>query len=221
MKISKDFMDPTKRKIKRPDRRTTEEERIKMQTPVSPEHQNIYYVYVCHVDGVLRYIGMGKGSRFSHCVSGKSSCSQLNKDFHDGKELVVTKVAEKLTRADAQAIETDMIWEEKDNGIYNKQLYPSAASQPIISKIKGIVIDQEASHVDFYKQLAKVSPDIDEYSYENLAHWLHKCGLTIHLASIGSNKALVLDKRYSDAFSYLHAGCPNFPNCSVVGSCGR
>lgn len=221
MKISKDFMDPSKRKIERPSRLTTEEEKIKMKTPVSPEHQKIYYVYVCHVDGVLRYIGMGKGNRYTHCTSGKSSCSQLNKDFHAGKELVVTKVAEKLTHQEAQGIETDMIWEEKDNGIYNKQLNPNAASQPLLSKVKGVVIDPNATHEDFYKQLAKVSPDIDEHSYENLSHWLNRCGLTIHLASVGNNKTLVLDKAYSDAFSYLHAGCPNFPNCGIVGNCGR
>lgn len=221
MKISKEFMDPWKKKIERPNRKTTEEERIKMQTPVSPEHQKIYYVYTCHVDGVLRYIGMGKGIRYKHCTSGKSSCSELNRDFHEGKDVVVTKVAEKLTQSEAHAIETDMIWEEKDNGIYNKQLNPSAASQPLLSKVRGVVIDQDAKHEDFYKQLAKVSPDIDEHSYENLSHWLHRCGLTIHLASVGNNKTLVLDKRYSDSFSYLHAGCPNFPNCAIVGTCGR
>lgn len=221
MKISKDFMDPWKKKIERPLRKTTEEEKVKMKTPVSPEHQNIYYVYVCHVDGVLRYIGMGKGNRSRHCVSGKSSCSELNKDFHAGKDLVVTKVAEKLTQSEAQGIETDMIWEEKDNGIYNKLLNPNMASQPLLSKVRGVIIDQEATHEDFYKQLAKVSPNIDEHSYENLSHWLHRCGLTIHLASVGNNKTLVLDKGYSDAFSYLHAGCPNFPNCAIVGTCGK
>lgn len=220
MKISKDFMDPWKKKIERPNRKTTDEERIKMQTPVSPEHQRVYYVYVCHVDGVLRYIGMGKGIRYKHCTSGKSSCSELNRDFHEGKSIVVVKVAEKLTHSEAKGIETDMIWEEKDNGIYNKQLNPSAASQPLLSKVSGIFLDEKATHEDFYKQLTKVSPDIDEHSYENLQHWLHRCGLTMYLASAGANKVLVLDKRFSDSFSYLHAGCPNFPNCSIAG-CGR
>lgn len=220
MKISKDFMDPWKKKIERPNRETTEEEKLKMKTPVSPENQRVYYVYVCHVDGILKYIGMGKGIRYKHCMSGKSSCSELNRDFHEGKSIVVTKVAEKLIQSEAKEIETDMIWEEKDNGIYNKQINPSAASQPLLSKVRGIFLDEKASHEDFYKQLAKVSPDIDEHSYENLHHWLHRCGLTMYLASAGNNKVLVLDKRYSDSFSYLHAGCPNFPNCSIAG-CGR
>lgn len=214
-------MNPLKRNIEDVNRRPTEEERIKMKTPVSPEHQLIYYVYVCHVDDVLRYIGMGKGNRYKHCISGKSSCVELNKDFHEGKKVEVTKVVDKISQSEAQSIEMDMIWEEKDNGIYNKLLVHSAASQPLLSKVNGVTIDREATHEDFYRQLAKVSPNINEHSYENLSYWLHRCGLTLHLASVGNNKTLILDKRYSDAFSYLHTGCPNFPNCELLGSCGR
>ena len=54
------------------------EERLK---PLSDKHQRIYYVYVCKVDGVPKYVGMGKGGRWKHCVSGKSSCSELNRNF--------------------------------------------------------------------------------------------------------------------------------------------
>lgn len=68
-----------------------------------------YYVYECYVDGILRYVGMGKGNRLYHCTSGKSSCSPLNKDFHEGKNIEVIKVAEKLFKADAQQLEWELI----------------------------------------------------------------------------------------------------------------
>ena len=78
-----------------------------------------YYVYHCHVDGVLKYIGMGKGNRYKHCYSGTSSCSELNKDFHEGKEITVTKIKEKMTRNDAQLLEMSQILSHE--GLYNKR----------------------------------------------------------------------------------------------------
>jgi len=48
--------------------------------------QNNYYVYTAKVDGVLRYIGIGKGSRDNHCVSGKSSCVELNRSLFNGAD---------------------------------------------------------------------------------------------------------------------------------------
>lgn len=213
-------MKPFNGRIETSKLRTTEEERLKMNTPVSPVDQCIYYVYQCFVEGELKYIGMGKGGRINHCTSGKSSCPELNRDFHAGKTLTVVKIQDKITKQEASRLEMDLIWENEGKGIYNKLMHANMASQPMISKVAGIKISEKQKPEDLYRQLAKVSPDIDEHSFENLMHWLHRCSLTMYVASVGTTKTLVLDKAYSKGFDHLHAGCPNFPCCDVAG-CGR
>lgn len=69
------------------------------------EESNIYYVYGCYVDDVLRYIGKGKGDRWKHCISGSSTCKELNRDFFLGKKMVVKMLFEGLSEKYALEIE--------------------------------------------------------------------------------------------------------------------
>lgn len=71
--------------------------------------QNNYYVYTAKVDGVLRYIGIGKGSRDNHCVSGKSSCVELNRSLFNGADIVVERVLENVTHKEASITEKYLI----------------------------------------------------------------------------------------------------------------
>lgn len=48
-----------------------------------------YYVYKCFVDDKLRYVGKGKGDRYKHTISGRSTCARLNEAFFDGKEIKI------------------------------------------------------------------------------------------------------------------------------------
>jgi len=81
-----------------------------------------YYVYAAYVDDVLRYVGKGKGNRYLHCNSGKSSCYKLNEDHFQGRDIVVIKVFENLDNKTATEYETYILNELKDAGLYNIQI---------------------------------------------------------------------------------------------------
>lgn len=80
-----------------------------------------YYVYVCYVDDVVRYVGQGKGSRWKHCTSGVSSCSQLNKGFHTEAKMEVLKVFEGLSKEESLRYEQECIDGIGLVNLYNKQ----------------------------------------------------------------------------------------------------
>ena len=63
------------------------------------------YVYGCFVDDELKYVGKGKGNRYTHCTSGTSTCVELNRDFFAGRNMKVKKLKENLTDEDAKDIE--------------------------------------------------------------------------------------------------------------------
>lgn len=223
MKFSKEFMKPFNGRVQEGFKEMIEKglnPQNRDDKPLSDKEQRVYYVYACYVDDELRYIGMGKGARYKHCISGKSSCSELNRDFHAGKVLRVEKIETKLTQREAANLEADLIDEYMEEGLYNKLVYPSVASQPLISKVVGVTVKQKQDPKELMKQIAKVSPNITEYDFENLKYWLEKCGLHMCIAEVGTVNTLVLDKQFVRAFDYLHTGCVNYPNCDLVG-CGK
>ena len=71
--------------------------------------ENEYYVYGCFVDDELKYVGKGKGNRYTHCTSGASSCVELNRDFFAGRNMKVKKLKENLSDDDAKDIEKLLI----------------------------------------------------------------------------------------------------------------
>lgn len=82
---------------------------------------NDYYVYICYVDGVVKYVGMGKGDRYKHCTSGTSSCAELNRDFFQGNEMRVVIAHNFLTKNEAGHKEAQVIAEYPFEQLYNKQ----------------------------------------------------------------------------------------------------
>ena len=90
---------------------------LSMQQNNSSSH---YCVYICTVDGVVKYVGMGKCGRESHCFSGKSSCPELNRDFFFGKNIVVQKYFENLTKEDALLKEHELITAIGKDNLYNR-----------------------------------------------------------------------------------------------------
>lgn len=81
---------------------------------------NDYYVYGCYIEGVLRYVGMGKGSRYMHCTSGTSSSYELNRDHFDGKDMRVDILREGLCKSQAEVIESRVIHKQGIQNLYNK-----------------------------------------------------------------------------------------------------
>jgi hypothetical protein len=80
-----------------------------------------YYVYVCYVDDVVRYVGQGRGNRWKHCTSGVSSCGQLNKSFHTEAKMEVLKVFEGLSKEESLQYEQECIDGLGLDNLYNKQ----------------------------------------------------------------------------------------------------
>lgn len=76
--------------------------------------QNNYYVYTAKIDGVLRYVGIGKEDRSKHCTSGKSSCVALNRELFNGANIVVEHVVTNITHKEASVIEECMIESNRD-----------------------------------------------------------------------------------------------------------
>ena len=78
---------------------------------LNPPEVPSYYVYMCSLDNKPVYIGMGKGDRINHCLSGCSSSAKLNElVFTHGKEnFKVEKLFEGLTREAAADKERTLI----------------------------------------------------------------------------------------------------------------
>lgn len=184
---------------------------------LSEEHQRVYYVYQAFVEGELKYIGKGKGNRAEHCYSGKSSCSELNRDFHAGKNIVVTKYEENLLESEAQIIESNLIQENIGKGIYNKRLDYDMSCKPNIGRMKDVKIIAEDLDKKVIKHLCKLSPEITELSFRKLRSMLDECGLTLYLTEVrGSSPILVIDKPNYTDYDARHIGCPDWPNCTAA-----
>lgn len=99
----------------------------KLRAKLQVENSEHHYVYVCLVNGVVRYIGKGSGERWRHCASGMSSCKELNADyFKYGKENMLTiKASSNLTKEKAEALEAALTYGFQNYQkvpIYNKKI---------------------------------------------------------------------------------------------------
>ena len=75
---------------------------------------------MCTVDGVVKYVGMGRKGREKHCLSGKSSCIELNRDFFTNKQLVVHQYFENCSKCEAEKKERELINAIGINNLYNR-----------------------------------------------------------------------------------------------------
>lgn len=81
--------------------------------------EDVYYVYRVDVDSECYYIGMGKGDRMRHCLSGTSNNYKLNEVYFKNKfsnQKVKTscyKVKDSLSKEEALKLETDLIIEHR------------------------------------------------------------------------------------------------------------
>lgn len=180
----------------------------------------VYYVYHCFVDGNLRYIGMGKGDRYKHCNSGKSSCAELNRDFLEDRKIDVQIIAKGLSKDEAVWTEISEINSNKDKGIYNKHSKTSPfTTYPSCERISDFKVKKGQKELDVIEHLCKISPNMEKSKYDNLKKALHNIDLDFYVGKIGTTQVLVIDKYDTRKFD-IHLGCPNWPNCDEIG-CGR
>ena len=67
------------------------------------------YVYVVTSLGEVVYVGMGKGDRYKHCTSGKSTSVELNRLRFQDAPLIVEVYKDNLSREDAIQLEAAII----------------------------------------------------------------------------------------------------------------
>ena len=158
-----------------------------------------YYVYICYVENAIRYVGMGKGNRYKHCVSGKSSCSELNKDFHAGKNMRVEIFKDSLTENDARLLEAYLV-EQNIEGLYNKVVHQTKRSVPSSKRIKDLKLLYSnwatgEDEVKFEKFVLDRGISCESRNYLEMVDILTQAGLAIYVAELPSKaKILVIDK---------------------------
>ena len=163
---------------------------------------SIYYVYECLVEGVQRYVGYGKGDRRSHCKSGKSSCSELNRDFHTGKEMVVRVIRSNLSKDEALSIEAELI-SQGGGTLYNKSVSRKhkLKSSPSMSRSDSLKIlcssnsigNEELEFQNTFTTLTGV--DIESKSYLKMNDCLTLNGLALYVVeSETRTRFIVVDK---------------------------
>lgn len=192
------------------------------RTPLSEKYQNIYYVYKAFVDGELKYIGKGKGDRWKHCNSDKSSCGELNRDFYEGKSITVEKYKTNLGSKEADILEMQLISEYPEDSLYNVISYtPFKSSKPNVESMKNAKILASGRDDLVIKQLCKINPSITKEAFDKLKKALYYCEIDLHLVNFDGTAApvLVLDKEKFSIGDVAHCGCFNWPNCDEYG-CG-
>mgnify|MGYP005864289791 CR=1 FL=1 len=171
-----------------------------------PKPPRGYYVYKCFVDGILRYVGMGKNNRIKHCGSGKSHVIQLNKDFFEGSVITTEKIFENLTEKEAAIKERKLIRENFDT-LYNKVLPKKARDikpkqKPTMDKPRRKLacapvdpndIDDgrfeipwgltEDKYLEIYKEQKAVADDVNA-RYDKVNHYYGNSGLYSFMAKL-------------------------------------
>lgn len=164
---------------------------------------NDYYVYVCHVDGVVKYVGMGKDERYKHCTSGTSSCAELNRDFFQGKKMEVVVAHNFMSKNEAAYKEAEVIESYPFEQLYNKQrgrrknlngldkmldrycmIASKCASEYVSTKQAKRWIDNACFHADYPVRL---------YGYEGLEGWQ---GLTHKVAKLFGLTPEIVGSKY-------------------------
>lgn len=92
-----------------------------------------YYVYLCFVDNVLRYVGKGKKDRYKHCTSGHSHVEQLNLAVAEGLDVYVIIYKKNMCDKEASKLEKFMISKHKGT-LYNSYIDVAAPKDMVIDE---------------------------------------------------------------------------------------
>lgn len=194
---------------------------------------NNYYVYTATVDGVLRYVGKGTKDRYKHCTSGISSCPELNRDFFEGRDIVVKKIKTGLTNSEAETYEQQLISENFEQ-LYNKvvknkhrQLARKSSlmkDTEAIERSGNFFVDYNKSKINKYLRQNKNETFAWEWEDEKerilkLNEALGALGLEMVLISVNGGKPVVIIERYYWDSNYDCLGCFNYSKISTPKKC--
>lgn len=79
-----------------------------------------FCVYMALVEGTAVYVGEGLQDRWKHCLSGASSCAELNRDYYQGKPMEVYIISEGITKEEAQQLEDEIVYNLRPK--YNRRI---------------------------------------------------------------------------------------------------
>jgi hypothetical protein len=170
-----------------------------------PKTSGVYYVYVCKVDGVVKYIGMGKKDRYKHCTSGVSSCPELNRDFFAGKVMDVEIVKKGLSEEDAKTLEADMIRNDIDN-LYNRVIKHNPIIKPNLRTIRDIKLIgsnwsiEEREKKAYRQKIEDVFPNTETEA--NLLETLIQAGLALYVIELPTGTRVITIDKTDDIASY-------------------
>jgi hypothetical protein len=68
-----------------------------------------HYVYITSVDGEIVYVGMGKGRRYAHTISGASGNKELNRLYFSGAKMITEIYQQGLSKQEASRLEMSLI----------------------------------------------------------------------------------------------------------------
>lgn len=127
---------------------------------------NEYYVYVAKINGVVSYVGSGKGDRYLHCTSGKSHNVELNKAFLSGQCITVEIVEKSLSKKTSLDKELALIKEySKKQGLLNKQHVKAVSSKVCYTT------DQYKEKVEHLQMMLKIQEDHMEAMREKFSEY--------------------------------------------------
>lgn len=165
----------------------------------------IYYVYVCKVDGVVKYVGMGKKDRHKHCTSGVSSCPELNRDFFAGRIMEVEIIQKDLSEQDAKNLEAEMIRKDIES-LYNRVIKHNPIVKPHLRTIKDIKLVGSNWSVDdrekkAYKQkIEAILPDTETEA--EILQILIQAGLALYVVELPTGTRMLTIDKADDNASY-------------------
>ncbi len=114
---------------------------------------------MCTVDGVVKYVGMGKKGREQHCLSGKSSCAELNRDFFANKTLAVHQYFYNISKQEAEKKERELIKAIGLDNLYNRTKgtnnTPSSNTKRVIAFLDDL-IEHTGNEISFLKLLKTI-----------------------------------------------------------------
>lgn len=154
-----------------------------------------YYVYQARgLNGVLLYIGQGRGHRYRHCNSGISSCLELNRYFfeHGADAIKVNILSYFLTREEALLYEKSCI--KKLKPLFNKDFNIIHKSHKNLTDFEKMSLGLVVDYSRLMKQYLTALEIGDKDTIQTIANFSEEHKLHVDVLGIDKIRAIGLNK---------------------------